>query len=82
MAEGWVLVAGIAAFFLTVSLAAVLLRATGGSRGGRDGLLALGPTLVVLGIIFGDDPLVGYTFIGAGVILSIVIAVQRPTAAA
>jgi len=39
-------------------------------------LLTLGPTLVVLGIIFGDDPLIGYSFIGVGVLLSIISAIK------
>jgi hypothetical protein len=39
-------------------------------------LLTLGPTLVVLGIIFGDDPLIGYSFIGVGVLLSIISAIR------
>jgi len=34
-------------------------------------LLTLGSALVVLGIVLGEDRLVGYSFIGAGVILSI-----------
>ena len=41
-----------------------------------DALLTLGIALVVLGIIFGDDPLVGYSFIGFGVLLSIVSAAR------
>ncbi len=37
--------------------------------------ITLGSTLVVLGIIFGaTDRLIGYSFIGAGVLLSIVSA--------
>jgi hypothetical protein len=37
--------------------------------------MALGSTLVVLGIVFGnEDWLIGYSFIGAGVLLSIVSA--------
>ncbi len=35
--------------------------------------ITLGSTLVVLGIIFGaSDRLIGYSFIGAGVLLSII----------
>jgi hypothetical protein len=35
-------------------------------------LITLGSTLVVLGIIFGgEDRLIGYSFIGVGVLLSI-----------
>jgi hypothetical protein len=41
-----------------------------------NALLPLGITFVVLGIIFGDDRLVGYSFIGVGVLLSIISAVR------
>ena len=34
----------------------------------------LASTLVILGIIFAEDWLIGYSFIGAGVLLSIVSA--------
>jgi hypothetical protein len=34
--------------------------------------IALGGTLVVLGIIFGEDRLIGYSFIGVGVLLSVI----------
>ena len=37
----------------------------------KDGLQALSVSLVALGIIFGEDRLIGYTFIGAGVVLAI-----------
>jgi hypothetical protein len=38
----------------------------------------LGSTLVILGIVFGEDRLIGYSFIGAGVLLSIVsIVISR-----
>jgi hypothetical protein len=37
--------------------------------------MTLGSTLVVLGIVFGsEDRLIGYSFIGAGVLLSIISA--------
>ena len=40
-------------------------------------LMTLGSTLVVLGIIFGNaDRLIGYSFIGVGVLLSIVSAIK------
>jgi len=38
--------------------------------------ITLGSTLVILGIVFGEDPLIGYSFIGAGVLLSIVSAIK------
>lgn len=40
---------------------------------GSQELITLGSALVVLGIIFGnEDWLIGYSFIGAGVLLSII----------
>ena len=36
----------------------------------------LGSILVMLGIVFGEDRLIGYSFIGAGVLLSIVSALK------
>jgi hypothetical protein len=38
--------------------------------------ITLGSTLVVLGIIFGEDRLIGYSFISAGVLLSIVSVIK------
>jgi hypothetical protein len=35
-------------------------------------LMTLGGTLVVLGIIFSEDRLIGYAFIGFGILLSVV----------
>jgi hypothetical protein len=34
--------------------------------------IALGSALVVLGIVFSEDWLIGYSFIGVGVLLSII----------
>jgi len=34
--------------------------------------IALGSALVVLGIVFSEDWVIGYSFIGAGVLLSII----------
>ena len=34
--------------------------------------MTLGGTLVVLGIVFGEDRLIGYTFFGVGILLSVV----------
>jgi hypothetical protein len=39
-------------------------------------LLTLAYTLVILGIIFANDWLIGYSFIGAGVLLSIISAIK------
>jgi hypothetical protein len=38
--------------------------------------MTLGSTLVILGIIFGEERLIGYSFIGAGVLLSIINAIK------
>jgi hypothetical protein len=35
-------------------------------------LITLGSTLVILGIIFGEDRLIGYSFIGVGILLSVI----------
>lgn len=40
-------------------------------------LAMLGLTLVILGIIFGDDRLIGYSFIGAGVLLSVIDIIRN-----
>jgi hypothetical protein len=38
--------------------------------------MTLGSTLVILGVVFGEDRLIGYSFIGAGVLLSIVSMIK------
>ena len=45
-------------------------------RNSSQGLVALGSTFVVLGIVFGTDRLIGYSFIGAGVLLAIIGAIK------
>jgi chromate transport protein ChrA len=69
----WLLIAiGIA-----VVLAAVILLTRKKERTREDyGLLVLGTILVVLGIIFGDDRLIAYSFIGVGVLFSIISAIK------
>ena len=66
------IVIGAAVIFVAV----ILLRRKKERTKEDYGLLTLGPTLVVLGIIFGDDPLIGYSFIGVGVLLSIISAIK------
>ncbi len=39
-------------------------------------LMTLGSSLVVLGIVFGTDRLIGYSFTGAGVLLSIISVIK------
>jgi hypothetical protein len=38
--------------------------------------ITLGSTLVVLGIIFGEDRLIGYSFIGVGILLSVISVIR------
>ena len=40
-------------------------------------LLILGISCVVLGIIFGDERIIGYSFIGVGVLLSVIDAIRN-----
>jgi len=40
-------------------------------------LLILGMSFMVLGIIFGDERLIGYSFIGVGVLLSVIDAIRN-----
>jgi hypothetical protein len=40
-------------------------------------LLVLGMSFVVLGIIFGDERVIGYLFIGIGVLLSVIDALRN-----
>ena len=37
----------------------------------------LGMSLIVLGIVFGDDRLIGYGFIGAGLLLSVIDVIKN-----
>jgi len=39
-------------------------------------LITLGGTLVILGIIFGEDRLIGYSFIGVGILLSVISVIK------
>lgn len=74
------LVWGVALLVIAVALVAtVFMRRYGRKRGHKedDALQTLGTTLVVLGIIFGEDQLIGYSFIGVGVILSVVSVITR-----
>ena len=38
--------------------------------------ITLGSSLVILGIIFGEDRLIGFSFIGAGVLLSVISVIK------
>jgi hypothetical protein len=36
----------------------------------------LGSTLVILGIVFSEDRLIGYSFIGVGILLSVISVIK------
>jgi uncharacterized membrane protein len=75
MEELWLIIA-IAVGIISVAVAIAFLTRKKKQTFQDNALLPLGITLVVLGIIFSDDSLVGYSFIGVGVLLSIVSAVR------
>ncbi len=68
----WILVALIGA----IAIPAVLLARWKRPASKDSTLMTLGVTLVALGIVFSEDPLLGYSFIGAGVSLSFIAAVS------
>jgi hypothetical protein len=42
----------------------------------KSPIFTLAIVLVVLGITFGDDPLIGYSFLGTSMVLSVIYAVK------
>jgi hypothetical protein len=60
-----------------VVIAVLLLTGRGKQHKKPSNLAVLGMSLVVLGIIFGDDRIVGYSFIGVGVLLSVIDAIRN-----
>ena len=81
-ASGWTLVAGLIGIVVVVASVAFVWRARAAARRGDGasalaGLLALGATFVALGIVFGEDRLLGYSLIGAGVVIAVLAAIFR-----
>ena len=75
---------GLSAAVLGVALlASLFMWRNRASRGFQsdDLLQTVGIALVALGIVFGDDRLIGYSFIGVGVLLSMASLVVRKRAA-
>jgi asparagine N-glycosylation enzyme membrane subunit Stt3 len=60
-----------------VVIVVLLLTGRGKQYKKPSNLAVLGMSLVVLGIIFGDDRLIGYSFIGVGVLLSVIDAIRN-----
>jgi hypothetical protein len=69
----WIAISIIALVVIVV----VLLIARGRQYQQPSNLAILGMSLVVLGIIFGDDPRIGYSLIGVGVLLSVIEAIRN-----
>ncbi len=74
MEELWLIIAVTVGILVVISVALLIRKKKQTFR--DDALLTLAGTLLVLGIIFGDDRLVGYSFIGSSVVLSIISAVK------
>ena len=71
----WIAISIIALVVIMVLL--LISRRKGKQLLNPSNLLILGMSLVVLGIIFGDDRLIGYSFIGVGVLLSVIDAIRN-----
>ncbi len=82
MAEGWVLVAGVVALLMAIAIALAIMRRQRQPAAAVGRLATLGPVLVVMGIAFGEERLIAYGFMGAGVAVSIVGAVLGRRSAA
>ena len=60
-----------------VAIVVLLIMARGRQYQQPSNLAIVGISLVVLGIIFGDDRLIGYSLIGVGVLLSVMEAIRN-----
>jgi hypothetical protein len=71
----WIAISIIALVVIVVFL--LISRRKGNQLLNPSNLLILGMSLVGLGIIFGDDRIIGYSFIGVGVLLSVIDAIRN-----
>ena len=71
----WIAVSIIALVVIMVFL--LISRRKGKQLLNPSNLLILGMSLVVLGIIFGDERIIGYSFIGVGIALSVIDAIRN-----
>jgi hypothetical protein len=71
----WIAISIIALVVIVVFL--LISRRKGKQLLNPSNLLILGMSLVVLGIIFGDERVIGYSFIGVGVLLSVIDAIRN-----
>lgn len=75
MEELWLPIA-VAVGVISIAIAIAFLARKKKQAIQEDALLTLGISLVVLGIVFGEECLVGYSFIGVGVLLAIISAAR------
>jgi hypothetical protein len=73
MWELWLTIAATVAVLVVISVALLIRKRKQVLR--NDPIFTLAITLAVLGIIFSDDPLVGYSFLGTSIALSVIHAV-------
>jgi len=71
----WIAISIIALVVIVVLL--LISRRKGKQLLNPSNLFILGMSCVVLGIIFVDDRLIGYSFIGVGVLLSVIDAIRN-----
>ena len=71
----WIAISIIALVVIVVLL--LISRRKGNQLLNPSNLLILGMSFVVLGIIFGDERVIGYSFIGVGVLLSVIDAIRN-----
>ena len=74
MWELWLVVA-VAVSILVAFCVALLIRKKQALP--KSPILSLAIALLVLGITFGDDPLIGYSFLGTSMALSVIYAVKN-----
>ena len=82
---GWITVSIGTAVLIAVAAIVMFQRNLRGKKSGfplqkertiSQELTTLGGSLVVLGIVFGTDRLIAYSFIGAGVLLSVISLIK------
>jgi len=71
----WITISIIALVVIMVLL--LISRRKGNQIINPSNLFVLGMSFVVLGIIFGDERIIGYSFIGVGVLLSVIDAIRN-----
>jgi len=64
----WIVISVVA----LIAIVVLLLVGRGKQYKKPSNLAVIGMSLVVLGIIFGDSRIIGYSFIGVGVLLSVI----------